>query len=87
MVRVLISAWPLPLRIIEQGESIYDLVLGAKTGHLLAGKLPSVIGYDSMTEPKAANYVLPKELDNLLSNDFGKWHCLNSLGEVVGNYQ
>ena len=66
---------------------MYDLVLGAETSHLLASKVRSVVRYDGVGEPKVAHYVLPEELDNLLSGDFGEWHCLNPFGEVVNCYQ
>jgi len=48
----------IPLRIIGQGESMYDLVFSAETGRLLVGKVHSVVGYDSTGEPEAAHYVL-----------------------------
>ena len=31
---------------------MYDLVFGAETGHLLAGRIRSVVGYDGMGSPK-----------------------------------
>jgi len=35
-------------------------------------------------EPKATDYVLPEELDNLLPGDLGERHCLDPFGEIVG---
>ena len=32
------------------------------------------------------HYVLPQELDNLLSGDFREQHCLDLFGEVVSDY-
>ena len=32
-------------------------------------------------------YVLPEKLDNLLPADLREWHCLDSFGEVVSDYQ
>ena len=54
---------------------MYDLVFGTETGHLLAGKVRSIIEYDGIWEPEVALYVLLEKLDNLLSGDFGEWHC------------
>ena len=66
---------------------MYDFVLGTEIGNLLPDKICSVVGYDGMGEPEAAYYVLPEGLDNLLFDDFEKWHCLNLFGEIVGGYQ
>ena len=48
------------LRIIGREESMCDFVLVAETRHLLAGEVRSVVGDNSMGEPEAAHYVLPK---------------------------
>jgi len=61
-----------------------DVVFGAKAGYLLAGEVGSVVGDDSVGNPKAAYYVLPGELDNLLTADLGERCCLNPLGKLVG---
>ena len=64
-----------------------DVVLCAKAGHLLTGKISSVVGDDSVGDPEATCYVLPAELDNLLPADLGERHCLDSFGEVVSGYR
>ena len=63
------------------------LYLSQKTHQLLAGEICSVAGDNGVGKLKAAYYVLPKELDNLLPNDFRKRHYLNPFGEVVGGFQ
>jgi len=40
-----------------------------------------------MGEPEAAQYILPKKLDNLLHGIFGELDCFNLLGEIVSDYQ
>ena len=52
MVRLLILAWTLPLRLIGREESMYDLVFGTETGHMLAGRIRSAVGYDGIGSPK-----------------------------------
>ena len=47
-----------------------DFVLVTETRHFLADEVHSVIGNNGVGEPKAAYYVLPKELVNLLPGDF-----------------
>ena len=54
-----------------------DFLLNAKAGYLLVG---SVIGDDSVGEPKATHYVIPEDLDNLLSSDFEERRCLDPFG-------
>jgi len=61
-----------------------DFVFGAEVHYLLAGKVCSIVGGDSVGESEVAHYVLSEELDNLLPVDFGKWYCLNPFGEIVG---
>jgi len=63
-----------------------DVVLGAKAGHFLVGKISSVVRDDSVMDPKATYYALPEDLDNLLPADLGERYCLNPFGEVVGVY-
>jgi len=48
-----------------------DLVLGAEVGYLSADEVCPVVGDDVVGEPEATHDVLPKEFDNLLSNDLG----------------
>jgi len=62
------------------------LILGAEAGHLLAGKVCSVVGDNSVGESKVTHDVLPKKLDNLLTSDFGEWHCFDPFSEIVGGY-
>jgi len=47
-----------------------DVVIDAEAGHLLASKISSIVGDDSMGDPEAAYYVLPEELNNLPPTDF-----------------
>ena len=54
-----------------------DLVFGIETGYQRAGKVYSIIGDGNVGKPKAAHYVLPKQLDNLLHGDFRERHYLN----------
>jgi len=49
---------------------MYDLILGTEAGHLLTGKVHSVVIYDGTGEPEVAHYILLEELDNMLSDDF-----------------
>ena len=42
------------------------LAFGAETGYLLAGKVRSIIGDDSVGEAEVMHYVLSEEPDNLL---------------------
>ena len=76
------------LKIIGQEKSMCDFILGAETGHLLAGKVPSIVGDDGVGESEAAHYILSEELDNLLPGDFREWHYLDDpFSEVVSGYQ
>ena len=75
------------LGLIRCEKSMGDIVLGIELGHLLAGKICSVVRDDSMGDPKATYYVLPEELDNLLPADFGERYCLDLFDKVVGGYQ
>ena len=45
-----------------------------------------IVGYNGVVESEATHDVLPKKLDNLLTNDFGEWHHFDLFGEVVGGY-
>jgi len=63
-----------------------DFILGAETGHLLAGKVRSIVR-DVVGESEAAHYFLPEKLDNLLPGEFRKWHRLDLFGEVASGYQ
>ena len=63
-----------------------DLVLKAEVGYLLAGKFCPVVRDNSIGESKATHDVLPKKLDNLLTNDFEEWHRFNPFGEIVSSY-
>jgi len=63
-----------------------DVVFGVEVGHLLAGKISTVIR-DSVGDPEATYYVLPEGLDNLLSTDLRERYCLNPFGKIVGGYQ
>ena len=74
------------MRVISYVESIGDLVLGVEGGHLLTGKVRSIIG-DGVGELEAIHYMLLEKPDNLLPDDFVKRHYLDSFGEVVGSYQ
>ena len=58
------------LKIIGRGESMCDHILGAETGHLLVGKVRSVIEDDGVGESEVAYYVLPEEIDNISFGDF-----------------
>jgi len=64
-----------------------DVVLGAETGHLVAGEISTIVGDNSVEDLEATYYVLPEKLDNLLLADLGERHCLDSFDEVVGDYQ
>jgi len=52
-------------------RSVGDLILSAKAGHLLAGKVYLVVGIIVWESPKRHD-VLPKKFDNLLFSDFGE---------------
>ena len=58
------------LRIRGRGESMCDFVLVTETHHLPVGEVRSIFGDNGVGEPEAAYYVLLKELDNLLPDDF-----------------
>jgi len=47
-----------------------DLVFKTEVDHLLAGKVCPVVGDNGVGEFEATHDVLPKKLDNLLTNDF-----------------
>jgi len=53
------------LRIIEKGESMCDFVLSVETGHLLTGKVHTIVRDNDVEESEVAYYILPEELDNL----------------------
>ena len=75
------------LRIIGHGELVGNLILNAEAGHFLTDKVCSVVRENDVRESEAIHDVLPNKFDNLLSNNFGEWHCLNLFGELVGGYQ
>ena len=86
MVRLLISAWPLP------GGNKVRKIDGRcctlrKSWPLAYWQNSSVVGDDSVGDLEATCYVLPAELDNLLPADLGERHCLDLFGEVVSGYQ
>ena len=64
-----------------------DIVFGAEAGHLLAGKISSIVGDDCVKDSEATYYVLPEKLDNLLLTYIEKWYCPDPFGKVVGGYQ
>jgi len=64
-----------------------DVVFGAKTGYLLAGKISSVVGDDCVRDSEATHYVLPEKFDNLLPTDFRERYYLDPFGKIVGGYQ
>ena len=59
-----------------------DLVLSA-----VAGKVRFIIGDGGVENPEVIPYIMPEELNTLLPSDFKEQHCLDSFGEVVGDYQ
>ena len=64
-----------------------DVVLGAETGHFLAGEINSVVRDDSMGGSRATYYDLSEKFDNLLPADLEERHYLDPFDEVVGGYQ
>ena len=64
-----------------------DVVFGTEASHLLAGKISSVVGDDSVRDPEVTYYVLPEKLDNLPPTDLEEWYCLDPFGKVVDGYQ
>jgi len=64
-----------------------DVVFGVEAGHLLTGKISSIVRNDSVGDPKATYYVLSEELDNLLPADLGERHCFGPFCEVIVGYQ
>jgi len=63
-----------------------DVVFGAEVGHLLAGKISSIVGDDCVRDSEATYYVLAEKLDNLLHSNFEEQYCLDPFGKVVGEY-
>jgi len=61
-----------------------DVIFATEAGHLLAGKISSIIGDESVGDPEATYYVLSEELNNLLHAYLRKWYCLDPFGELVG---
>ena len=59
------------LRIVGRGELVGDLILRAEADYLLACKVCSVVGDNVVGVFEATHDVLLKQLDNLLSSDFG----------------
>jgi len=62
------------LRIVGSREPMNDLILRAEVGHLFAGKVCPIVRDNGVGESEATHDVLPKKLNNLLTNDFREWH-------------
>jgi len=75
------------LWVVGGGKPMGDFVLGAEVCPILAREIGSIVREDGTRKPEATNNVLPKELQYLLSRDFGEQHCLYPLGEVDGGNQ
>ena len=64
-----------------------DLILAAEVRRMLACEVGFIVGDNGMRKPEVINNVLQHEFHYLLSFDFGEWHRLYPLGEVVGGYR
>ena len=60
-----------------------NVVFGKEAGHLLPGKISSIVGDDYVRDSEATYYILPEELDNLLPADFEERYYLDPFGKVA----
>jgi len=75
------------MSLVGGGETVDDLVLGAKVRHMFAREVGFVVGENDMGKPEVTKDVLPKERHYLLSRDLRERHRFYPLGEVVSGYQ
>ena len=75
------------LWIIEDEETVGDLILETEACYLLTHEIGPDVRNDGMRKPEATHDILPEKFNNLMPCDVGERHCLHPLSEVVSDNQ